>query len=72
MKISLILAHPSKNSLNSAIAKCCLETLVVNGHAVFFHDLYDEKFDALLPTQEIPRTAELTGELKSTVTKFLQ
>lgn len=29
MKIPLILAHPDKNSFDSAIAKCCLEALVV-------------------------------------------
>lgn len=65
MKISLIIAHPDKNSFNSAIAKCCLKTLTANGHTVFFHDLYAEKFDALLPAHEIPRTAELSIELKT-------
>ena len=64
MKISLIIAHPDKDSFNSAIAKCCLETLAANGHTVCFHDLYAENFDALLPTHEIPRIAELSGELK--------
>ena len=64
MKISLILAHPDKNSFNSAIAQCCRETLVANGHTVYFHDLYAEKFDALLPAHEIPRTAELPHELE--------
>jgi NAD(P)H dehydrogenase (quinone) len=64
MKISLIIAHPGKDSFNAAIAKCCLETLVANGHKVFFHDLYAEKFDALLPAQEIPRTAKLPGGIK--------
>jgi NAD(P)H dehydrogenase (quinone) len=64
MKLSIILAHPDKNSFNAAIAKCCFETLVANGHRVLFHDLYAEKFDAILPVEEIPRTAELSGELK--------
>lgn len=64
MKISLIVAHPDRESFNSAIAKCCLNTLVANGHTVFFHDLYAEKFDALLPVNEIPRTAELSDGLK--------
>lgn len=64
MKISLIIAHPDKESFNAAIAKCCLETLVANGHTIYFHDLYAEKFDSLLPVQEIPRTAELSYELK--------
>ena len=64
MKISLILAHPDKGSYNSAIAGCCRKVLTANGHTVYFHDLYAEKFDALLPAHEIPRTAELPYELK--------
>jgi len=64
MKISLIIAHPDRNSFNAAIAKCCLDTLVANGHTVYFHDLYAEEFDALLPAHEIPRTAELPFELE--------
>jgi NAD(P)H dehydrogenase (quinone) len=64
MKISLIIAHPDKDSLNFAIAKCCLETLEANGHTVFFHDLYAEKFDALLPAHEIQRTTALPIEVE--------
>jgi NAD(P)H dehydrogenase (quinone) len=64
MKISLILAHPDPGSFNSAIAKRCLDTLIANGHTVFFHDLYAEKFDAIMPSEEIPRAAGLSGELQ--------
>ena len=64
MKVLLILAHPDTNSFNAAIAKCCFDTLSANGHTVFFHDLYAEKFDALLPADEIPRTADLPPEVK--------
>jgi len=64
MKISIILAHPDKNSFNAAIAKCCIEALAANGHTVLFHDLYAEKFDTLLPAKKIPRTAKLSDELK--------
>jgi putative NADPH-quinone reductase len=64
MKISLILAHPDKESFNAAIAARCRETLVGNGHMVYFHDLYAEKFDSLLPAGEIPREAELPEALK--------
>ncbi len=64
MNILLILAHPDRNSFNAAIAKRCLEMLTANGHSVVFHDLYAEGFDALLPTREIPRAAELSAELK--------
>jgi putative NADPH-quinone reductase len=64
MKISLILAHPDEHSFNSAIAKCCKETLITNDHTVYFHDLYAEKFDAILTSKEIPRTIELPWELE--------
>ncbi len=64
MNISLILAHPSKGSFNAAIATCCNDTLVANGHTAFFHDLYAEKFDALLPAAEIPKTAVLSDSLQ--------
>ena len=65
MNISLILAHPDPQSFNAAIAQQCLETLTENGHAVFFHDLYAEKFDPLLPAGEIARDAELPTDLQS-------
>ena len=64
MKISLILAHPDKQSFNAAIAKCCHETLLASGHTVYFHDLYSEDFDALLPAHEIARITELSSKLK--------
>jgi NAD(P)H dehydrogenase (quinone) len=63
VNISLILAHPDEQSFNSAIAKCCHKTLIENGHTVYFHDLYAEKFDALLPAKEIPRTVDLPSDL---------
>ena len=64
MKISLILAHPDPDSFNAAIAGRCCDTLVANGHAIFFHDLYAEKFDPILPSYEIPRFAALSEEIQ--------
>ncbi|PKN51608.1 MAG: NAD(P)H dehydrogenase [Deltaproteobacteria bacterium HGW-Deltaproteobacteria-13] len=64
MKISLILAHPDPGSFNHAIAKTAVEALKVNGHKVFFHDLYREKFDPLLPTEEISNDAKLPAKIK--------
>jgi putative NADPH-quinone reductase len=40
MRISVILAHPDKASLNHAIASTAVEQLEKNGHSVSFHDLY--------------------------------
>ena len=51
MKISIILAHPDKKSFNHAIAATAIETLKQNGHKVFFHDLYEEKFDPILQAE---------------------
>jgi NAD(P)H dehydrogenase (quinone) len=64
MKISVILAHPNKKSFNHAIAKTTTETLKQNGHEVFFHDLYEEKFDPILPTVEIPKDVTLPYEIE--------
>ena len=59
MRILLILAHPDPRSLNHAIAGAIRESLEEQGCHVWFHDLYLEKFDPLLPAHEIPRNADL-------------
>ena len=59
MKISLILAHPNKNSFNHAIAHTAVDTLSRDGHRVLFHDLYEEQFDPIMPSAEIARSAIL-------------
>jgi putative NADPH-quinone reductase len=59
MKVSVILAHPRTGSFNHAIADAVTATLRGSGHRVAFHDLYREKFDPLLPYNEIPRQADL-------------
>lgn len=64
MKISVILAHPDKSSFNHAIAGAALEILYRNGHEVYFHDLYQEKFDPLLNTEEIPKSVSLPPEIE--------
>ena len=64
MKISVILAHPNKKSFNHAIATTAVDTLKQNGHKVFFHDLYEEKFDPILPAGEIPRDVALPSEVE--------
>ena len=64
MKISVILAHPDKGSFNHAIAAAVIETLNRNGHRVIFHDLYEEKFDPVLPINEIPKDVPLPSEIQ--------
>lgn len=59
MNILVILGHPDKNSFNHAIANTVVETLSNTGHEVFFHDLYEEGFNPIISSQEIPKGASL-------------
>lgn len=59
MQISVILAHPRPGSFNHAIAGEAIAALHNAGHTVVFHDLYAERFDPLLPPDEIARDASL-------------
>ena len=59
MKISVILAHPNNQSFNHAIAKAAIDQLNQAGHEVYFHDLYLENFDPILPNREIAKDALL-------------
>ena len=59
MAICVILAHPQKGSFNHAIAETVVQTLNHNGYEVIFHDLYGEKFNPLLPGEEIAGDAAL-------------
>ncbi len=64
MIISVILAHPDKESFNHAIAATTVETLIQNGHETHFHDLYEEKFDPILPPEELPKDTLLSSEIE--------
>jgi NAD(P)H dehydrogenase (quinone) len=59
MKISIILAHPSKGSFNHAIAETAAKALRDVGHEVFYHDLHAEGFDPIMTIDEIPKGAKL-------------
>lgn len=59
MRILLILAHPDKSSLNHSIAREIHHSLTRKGHDVIFHDLYNEAFDPILHSHEIPRDVTL-------------
>ena len=52
MKILLILGHPKPNSFNHAIAEQSMAVLKKQGHEVIFRDLYQERFDPVLPADE--------------------
>ncbi len=64
MQISIILAHPDRNSFNHAIAETVVLAAEDNGHEVRFHDLYGEQFDPLLTAAEIARDADLPEKIE--------
>jgi putative NADPH-quinone reductase len=59
MKVSIILCHQHVGSFNHAIAETAKRVLEENGHCVRFHDLYQEKFDPILPHEEIDAPSPL-------------
>ena len=64
MQLSVILAHPSSQSFNHAIAQAAIAELKQNGHQVAFHDLYAEKCDPIFPASEIPKEASVPQEVE--------
>jgi putative NADPH-quinone reductase len=64
MKISVILAHPDKESFSASIAEAVVETLQNNNHDIIFHDLYQERFDPLLFHEEFSKGAELPPDIQ--------
>jgi len=64
MNVLVILAHPQKGSLNHAITQTAIRALKQNGHTPVFHDLYDERFDPILPGTEIRRDVNLDNMIQ--------
>jgi NAD(P)H dehydrogenase (quinone) len=60
MKICVLLGHQRQGSFCHAIAAAAMDELKAAGHTVIYHDLYAEKFDAILSHEEILSS---TGEL---------
>lgn len=57
MNVLIILGHPNTNSFNHAIADICRKQIESNGHTVYFHDLYAEKFNPILFPNDIDTNA---------------
>jgi putative NADPH-quinone reductase len=53
MKVFVIIGHQNPGSFNHAIISYVLNTLKELGHETFYHDLYAEKFDPIVPHEEI-------------------
>jgi putative NADPH-quinone reductase len=64
MRISVILAHPDPDSFNHAIAQTAVDAIKANGYRVFFHDLYQEKFDPRLNLEEIAKDSILPAVIR--------
>jgi putative NADPH-quinone reductase len=64
MKASIILAHPNPKSFNHAIAAVARDAFERAGWGVNYHDLYAERFDPLLPAEELVRDAKLPAEIR--------
>ena len=65
MRALVILAHPGQDSFNHAIAKRVVDRLQADGHDAHFHDLYWEKFDPILGTEDLAREGQLPAEIVS-------
>jgi putative NADPH-quinone reductase len=63
MKVLVIIGHPRPGSFCHAIADTVVKTLQAAGHEVIFHDLYQEKFDPLLPADQIANDAVIPSEI---------
>ena len=57
MNVFVLLGHQHPGSFCHAIAAAAIEELKAAGHSVVYHDLYAEKFDPILPHEEIPNGA---------------
>ena len=53
MKTLILLAHPKPGSFNHAIAEVVHRSLEDLGHEPILHDLYAERFDPVLPPEEL-------------------
>jgi NAD(P)H dehydrogenase (quinone) len=61
MHVLLILGHQRPGSFCHAIAQTAIDQLQAAGHDVIYHDLYVERFDPVLPHDEIDKEAVQTS-----------
>jgi putative NADPH-quinone reductase len=59
MNVYVLIGHQHPGSFCHAIAATAVEELRAAGHEVVYHDLYAERFDPILPHEEIPADATL-------------
>jgi len=64
MNILIVLAHPSPDSFNHAIADTVLSASRENGHTAILYDLYRQGFDSHLTEREIPTDGVVPPEIE--------
>ena len=65
LKFTVILAHPNPKSFNHAIADRVVKVLTDRKQEVYFHDLYAEHFDPILPFEEFDDEAIVSENIAS-------
>lgn len=71
MKILVVIGHQREGSFCHAIARAAVEELKGAGHEVVYHDLYREKFDPVLPHEEIPPGTQVDPVVRRHVREVL-
>ena len=64
MNISIILGNPLKDSFNHAIAETVRDACTKNGNKIFYHDLYTENFNPVLPGREILKGGTVAPDIQ--------
>ena len=59
MKVLVVIGHQSPGSFCHAIAQTAIDAMRAAGHEVIYHDLYQERFDPILPPPEVPKDGQL-------------
>jgi putative NADPH-quinone reductase len=72
MKTLMILGHPKPRSFNHGLAEAVREELRQNGHQVWFHDLYAEGFDPVMPAAELERDPMLPPLIRQHAEEVVQ
>jgi len=52
MRVLMIYCHPRPDSFSAALRDAAVDALTASGHDVALRDLYDERFDPVLSTQQ--------------------
>ena len=64
MNISIILGNPVKGSFNHSIAETVRDACTKNGNKIFYHDLYAENFNPVLPAGEILKGGTVAPDIQ--------